>query len=317
MGDNFIGLPIYENKTQKHIVKNNIEYKICLGVLCRKGEKGVWKTLDSFTKSKKSYDGLFYKCKECKNSNLKVQKESIPKGCHKCSHCKNVLKLNSDNFHRNKSSKTGYMGICKECRLRKVLGNKPRKDVIIYNNGKKGRNCIYCKKWRSEDECYKRPNGDLRGICIECKSKRSKEYMEEVKNDEEKYKQYLTNKVNWAKTNIHCKISTNLRTRMRSLVVNKNPKDSTSFKLVGCSIDNLKSHLENQFNEGMTWDNYGSYWHIDHIIPCAAFNLKNKQEQKRCFNYHNLQPLKASENIAKTNKYTFNPTLELKLYFKC
>ena len=53
----------------------------------------------------------------------------------------------------------------------------------------------------------------------------------------------------------------------------------------------------------MSWYNYGVHgWHIDHVIPCSKFNLKNLDEQKKCFNYQNLQPLWAEENIKKSNK---------------
>ena len=52
----------------------------------------------------------------------------------------------------------------------------------------------------------------------------------------------------------------------------------------------------------MSWDNYGSYWDIDHIIPCASFNLDNLEEQKKCFIFTNTRPLSKIENQRK-NKY--------------
>ena len=72
---------------------------------------------------------------------------------------------------------------------------------------------------------------------------------------------------------------------------------------IGCSVSKLRLYLENQFNENMNWNNYGSYWHIDHIIPCDAFDLSIPMQQKECFNYLNLQPLEARENQRKSNKY--------------
>jgi len=77
-------------------------------------------------------------------------------------------------------------------------------------------------------------------------------------------------------------------------------KDST-IELLGCSIDELKTYLQNQFKEGMTWQNHGE-WHIDHIIPCAAFDLSKKEDCLKCFNYKNLQPLWAHENLSKSDK---------------
>ena len=69
-------------------------------------------------------------------------------------------------------------------------------------------------------------------------------------------------------------------------------------KLVGCSIDQLKQHLEFQFKPGMTWNNYGK-WHVDHKKPCASFDLSKPSEQRKCFNWKNLQPLWAEENLSK------------------
>ena len=77
-------------------------------------------------------------------------------------------------------------------------------------------------------------------------------------------------------------------------------KSAKTLELLGCSIEELKIHLQSQFKEGMSWDNYGIHgWHIDHIRPCALFDLTDPEEQKKCFNYSNLQPLWASDNCSK------------------
>lgn len=71
--------------------------------------------------------------------------------------------------------------------------------------------------------------------------------------------------------------------------------------LVGCSGRELRAHIERGFKSGWTWDNRGSVWHIDHVIPCAAFNLSNPEEAKACFNYANLQALSRQDNIRKND----------------
>jgi hypothetical protein len=78
-------------------------------------------------------------------------------------------------------------------------------------------------------------------------------------------------------------------------------KSKSTLKLLGCSIEKLKQHLEFQFQVGMNWSNYGK-WHIDHIRPCAKFDLSKASEQRKCFHYTNLQPLWAKENISKGAK---------------
>lgn len=78
--------------------------------------------------------------------------------------------------------------------------------------------------------------------------------------------------------------------------------------LVGYSIEQLKLHIEKQFLPGMTWENYGPIWHIDHRIPISAhnFNSPNDIDFKRCWSLKNLRPLWASENYKKHSKLIEN-----------
>lgn len=99
----------------------------------------------------------------------------------------------------------------------------------------------------------------------------------------------------------HVRIRQACRARVREALRNKSKKAFGTEELLGCSIDELKTHLESQFTEGMTWENYGE-WHIDHIRPCASFNLTDPAEQKICFHYSNIQPLWASDNLSKGDK---------------
>ena len=68
-------------------------------------------------------------------------------------------------------------------------------------------------------------------------------------------------------------------------------------------VHNTIKYLERKFQPGMTWRNQSRFgWHIDHIKPCSKFDLSDPIQQKICFNYKNLQPLWAEENIRKSNK---------------
>ena len=92
--------------------------------------------------------------------------------------------------------------------------------------------------------------------------------------------------------------------RMRHALAGRNLSKEWQhiFSIVGYSVEQLMAHLESKFQSDMTWDNIGQ-WHIDHKIPCASYNLENENEQKQCFNYRNLQPLWAIDNIKKAGKY--------------
>ena len=97
-----------------------------------------------------------------------------------------------------------------------------------------------------------------------------------------------------------------MRSRIHKIIkINQKVKNKHTLELLGCDGKFLKKHPEKQFSKGMSWGNYGE-WHVDHIIPVDYF-LKNHdfndvEIQKECFNYNNLQPLWAVENIKKRNK---------------
>lgn len=101
------------------------------------------------------------------------------------------------------------------------------------------------------------------------------------------------------KTDINYRLRKILRNRISSAVIKRGyTKSQKTIDLIGCTVEFLKEYLQKLFKPGMSWDNYGE-WHIDHIIPCASFNLENLDEQKKCFNFLNLQPLWAVENLKK------------------
>ena len=94
-----------------------------------------------------------------------------------------------------------------------------------------------------------------------------------------------------------------LRSRVHQAIQAQNSyKNSKTVQLIGCSYADLKTHLESLFLDGMSWDNFG-LWHIDHIRPCASFDLTDPEQQKQCFHYTNLQPLWALDNRRKYCKW--------------
>lgn len=106
------------------------------------------------------------------------------------------------------------------------------------------------------------------------------------------------------KTDPTFRITDNLRRRinaaMRGIGIKRNKK---SLDLLGVpDMEFFWNYLEKKFKKGMTRKNYGQ-WHIDHIIPCFAFDLSKEEEQMKCFHYTNLQPLWASENLSKNKFY--------------
>jgi len=107
------------------------------------------------------------------------------------------------------------------------------------------------------------------------------------------------------------RMASHLRARLCSLLAGKS-KQAPTLALVGCSLSFLKSHLEASFDKRMNWDNYGSYWHVDHIVPLCAFDLSDARQLALAMNWQNLQPLEAIANKSKNGKIT-NPQLHLPL----
>ncbi len=121
-----------------------------------------------------------------------------------------------------------------------------------------------------------------------------------------KQKEIAEFKKNWEREQVKkspsYKIKRNLRRRIHHALNGKN-KSKKTFELLGCDIDFFKKYIENKFTEGMCWENYGvKGWHIDHIIPCAKFDLNIPEEQQKCFHYSNQQPLWATDNYKKGRK---------------
>lgn len=107
------------------------------------------------------------------------------------------------------------------------------------------------------------------------------------------------NQRNRRRTDPQFRLSNNLRCRMNTALRNHGTKrDYPMEKLLGCTVAELMDYLSKRFQSGMTWDNHGQ-WHIDHIKPCAAFDLTDKEQQMMCFHFTNLQPLWSEDNLAK------------------
>lgn len=125
--------------------------------------------------------------------------------------------------------------------------------------------------------------------------------LEKIKTYQKEYRQL--NKVRRSQldverkaTDVQYRLGCNLRSRLTRFVRGK--YKVSAVRNLGCTLDELKTHLAAKFQPGMSWENYGQ-WHIDHIIPLVSFDLPNEEEAKRACHYTNLQPLWAFDNISK------------------
>jgi hypothetical protein len=147
---------------------------------------------------------------------------------------------------------------------------------------------------------------NLHPYCLQCKRELSKSYR--VSNPDNNAIYYQANRNKIIKRTIAYesrkrasdptfRILKNCRRRISHALVD-GYKSANTIELIGCSVEQLKTHLQSQFQSGMTWENYGQ-WHVDHIKPCVSFNLNDPNQQRACFHYSNLQPLWAKDNLSK------------------
>ena len=170
---------------------------------------------------------------------------------------------------------------------RRFIGGKSASDKRTYDKHKEKR-LSYHKKWSENKRDY------LNQYHKEYREKNI-DKIREVKRNYER-----TRKAN----DPLYKLVANFRTAIWTVLKENNmDKYGHYFEILQYSPEELSIHLENQFTEGMTWENYGE-WHVDHKLPITAFNFQEigDNEFMRCWGLDNLQPMWADENIRKSNK---------------
>jgi len=173
------------------------------------------------------------------------------------------------------------------------------------------KNCPKCHQLKALDCFHKnssKPDG-LQPYCKTCadawrvaNKDKIREYdKRKLKKNKKKILKYRRDYYHLRKNDPSFKLLKNMRTRMWFTLKNRANKTESTLKVLGCTHNELIAHIEKQFLPEMTWENYGK-WHVDHIKPCASFDLSKPEEQAKCFHYSNLQPLWAIDNIIKGDK---------------
>jgi hypothetical protein len=225
-------------------------------------------------------------------------------GMKQCTKCRQEKELSE--FYAGREMKDGHYSQCKECLRKsgreysKVYRKENAEKIIAYRRSIEGQR--YAQEYRKENaEKAAMYNKHYRAANKERLLVKRKQWCEaNQKNRIEWHRSYRKN-------NLRVRIADNLRTRVRQALMGES-KSTTTIELLGCTIEELESHIEGQFTDGMSWDNYGFYgWHLDHIVPCASFDLTDPEQQKICFHYTNLQPLWAKDNLSKPRRPTNNP----------
>jgi hypothetical protein len=185
--------------------------------------------------------------------------------------------------------------ICTKCKI--------EKDICEFRKDKTKKDGLYssCKECKLT---WRRENKELTNLANKRSRENCRERVSKYNSDYQKINKDRINKKNVfrRKTESIFKLKSLIRSRMYNFITYNNiTKRNKTCEIVGCSLEFLKNHIENQFTEGMSWELMGKMIHIDHIIPLSS--AKNEEEVYKLCHYSNLQPLWAKDNLKKSNKY--------------
>ena len=197
------------------------------------------------------------------------------KPCDKCEINKSL-----DKYRKYTDREDSYSKTCKKCLNEQDKIRK--KNIRIKKSETFMAKCEKCKEEKLLKEFAKLKKFYKKKICISC------------------YPQFLTEQKNeWCKnerlTNINYRLKKSLAARLRNVVV----KNESTMSYIGCNIQYLREWFEYNFTSDMNWNNYGSLWSIDHIIPVCKFDLTNDNEKLKCWNWSNLMPVTIKFNSSK------------------
>lgn len=252
-----------------------------------------WCRVIEFTKRSDTASGLRHFCKACEKQYSKryPQKPAAPKQ-KECAECGNSfcakgrsrycsVKCASKNETDRQRIKANSIHVATHASCRRCGKTKPIADFI------------------NADEFAARKIRPW--ACNECRLARKK-------RNAKKHKKLRA-------ANPKHKIRMRLSKRFKEVMNKAKGGGSHHFNgVTGCSTAFLRKHLESQFKRGIRWDNYGTKWQVDHILPVSSFDHNDDNQVKKCWHYSNLRPLCAIENNLKSNKITTcQPELLLQL----
>lgn len=199
------------------------------------------------------------------------------------------------------------MKICSKCKV-----SKSGSEFSLVGRRRPGKSQAYCKecynlyqkeKYHKDVEASRKRNNERRVKNIEARRESSRKWAAKNPDGWKRYrktrKDYVLREL---KNNPLFRLVRYMRTRLYQALKTSRKSENT-LSLIGATVTEFAAHLETRFKPGMTWENYGPVWHVDHIKPCAKFDLTDPAQQRACFHWTNLQPLFAKENLQKGDSY--------------
>jgi hypothetical protein len=167
-------------------------------------------------------------------------------------------------------------------KIRKIKARKIKSETVLAK-------CEKCNEEKSLKNFSKLKKFYKKKICISC------------------YPIFLTEQKNeWCRNERACnanyRIKKSIAARLRTVL----EKNTSTMNYIGCNIQFLREWFEFNFTSEMNWENYGSFWSIDHVIPVCKFDLTDETQKYQCWNWTNLMPVSVVYNSSKKQKIDLN-----------
>jgi hypothetical protein len=211
---------------------------------------------------------------------LNFKEEEFVRTNSRCGNCEKTLP--PEDFWVNRSSVTGCHATCKKCSY---------KQSRIKYVAQREKRLIKAKEYAVKN-------------ATRISELRRKNYAK-LKADPVRWGRFIDKAARYMANRLRSNVSFRLLSAARNrlwYVLKGTAKSGRTVELLGCTPEELKAHIEKQFKPGWTWADWGPVFEIDHIIPCSKFDMRDPEQQKRCFHYTNLQPLLKEVNRSKWNK---------------
>jgi len=280
---------------------------------------GEYKLYAEFYKDKNGINSYDSRCKLCTNTintekrrlaGMKPLSESkIDDDGRECSEC-GIYKL-WKGFNKQTTGINGHSNNCRVCAAKRhsewykksTKNKKSRRDIAQekYSIDEYGRKCTECGVYKFWENFYAQKTGihEHTAKCKSKKTKRHKKYQEEHREEANKRDR------DRRKNDPEYRLKDILRRRLHDALTSQNAKKfDHTMDLIGCTPKFLLNHLNTVASNGLKFED--KEIQVDHIIPCAAFNLQDELEQLVCFNWRNCQLLTATDNSSKNDKLPIN-----------
>jgi hypothetical protein len=176
---------------------------------------------------------------------------------------------------------------------------------------------LYRERKKKEDPLYVKKNNErLYSYAHSENGKVNRKKTYDKYNKSEKRREYAKNWIKEKSKNdlgykLNLYVGHRIREALKVFGLKKNKKRTIEF--FNYNLEELKEHLEKQFDNKMSWDNYGK-WHIDHIIPVKLYDLNKKNNIEKCWSLKNLRPLMKEENLKKKDNILLYEVEKYNLY---